>query len=162
MNQPRKSIGLRQRFGLALLLVLPALLAPPAIAATPEQAAIRDALAVMDAFMAAFNAKDVPAWADTLVYPHVRIASGRVAVFPDRDAYIAAHDMNAFANSTGWARSTWDDLQVIQASPDKVHIAVKFTRYDADDKVISAYDSLYVVERVEGRWGVRARSSFAP
>jgi hypothetical protein len=92
----------------------------------------------------------------------VRIASGKVAVFPDRAAFIAAHDMNAFASSTGWARSTWDDLKVIQASPDKVHIAVKFTRYDAADKVISAYDSLYVVERVDGRWGVRARSSFAP
>ena len=27
---------------------------------------------------------------------------------------------------------------------------------------ISTYDSLYVVEHSDGRWGVRARSSFAP
>jgi hypothetical protein len=144
------------------LLFCGALLSAPAFAETPEEAATREALAVMDAFMAAFNARDVPAWADTLVYPHVRIASGRVAVFPDRDAYITTHDMNAFASGTGWARSSWDDLKVVQASPDKVHIAVKFTRYNAEDQVISAFDSLYVVERVDGRWGVRARSSFAP
>jgi hypothetical protein len=31
----------------------------------------------------------------------------------------------------------------------------------AGDK-ISEYDSLYVVENVNGRWGIRARSSFAP
>lgn len=155
----------RAAFGRVMVTWLVAVLAfagSTARAETPVEAATREALAVMEAFMAAFNARDVPAWADTLVYPHVRIASGRVAVFPDREAYIASHDMNAFAAGTGWARSAWDDLKVVQASPDKVHIAVRFTRYDAADNVISAFDSLYVVERVDGRWGVRARSSFAP
>jgi hypothetical protein len=159
MRNPRAALG--RLIATGLLAVL-ALAGATARAETPEEGAIREALAVMDAFMAAFNARDVPAWADTLVYPHVRIASGKVAVFPDRDAYIATHDMNAFAAGTGWARSAWDDLEVVQASPDKVHIAVRFTRYDAEDRVISAFDSLYVVERVDGRWGVRARSSFAP
>jgi hypothetical protein len=146
---------------LGFLLGQPAAAEAPA-AEAPEDAATRAALEVMDAFLAAFNARNVPAWADTLVYPHVRIASGKVAVFPDREAFIAAHDMTAFAAETGWARSTWDDLEVVQASPDKVHIAVTFTRYDTADRVISAYQSLYVVERVDRRWGVRARSSFAP
>jgi len=156
---------LRAVFGRVMATCLLAVLAFAGAAVraeSTEEAATREALAVMEAFMAAFNARNVPAWADTLVYPHVRIASGRVAVFPDREAYIAAHDMNAFAAGTGWARSAWDDLKIVQASPDKVHIAVRFTRYDATDKVISAFDSLYVVERVGGRWGVRARSSFAP
>jgi hypothetical protein len=165
MYKQQGSTSPRARAGATLarwILVCVALASTPAIAETPEQAATREALAVMDAFLAAFNARDVLAWADTLVYPHVRIASGAVAVFPDRESYIAAHDMNAFASSTGWVRSTWDDLKVVQASPDKVHIAVTFTRYDAQDQVISTFDSLYVVERVDGRWGVRARSSFAP
>lgn len=120
------------------------------------------ALQVMDDFLAAFNARDVEAWADTLVYPHVRIASGRVAVFPDRASYVAAHDLETFARTTGWERSAWDDLRVIQVSSDKVHIAVRFTRFDVAGKVLSSFESLYVVEQVDGRWGVRARSSFAP
>lgn len=170
MRQRRN--GIRRALMVALLVAtshgLPAFAAAPSPttatepAGAEQEAAVRAALGVMDAFLAAFNARDVAAWADTLVYPHVRIASGKVAVFPDRDAYIATHDMNAFAAGTGWARSAWDDLEVVQASPDKVHIAVRFTRYDAEDRVISAFDSLYVVERVDGRWGVRARSSFAP
>jgi hypothetical protein len=126
-----------------------------------EEARAR-ALAVMEAFLLAFNARDEEAWADTLVYPHVRMASGGVVVYQDRDAFLAAMDLDAFAENTGWRRSTWDDMAVVQASPDKVHIRVVFSRFDADDELIASFDSLYIIEPVNGRWGVRARSSFAP
>lgn len=120
------------------------------------------ALAVMDAFLAAFNARDEAAWADTLTFPHVRMASGTVLVYPDREAFIAAMDLDAFAETTGWRRSTWDDMQVVQSSPEKVHIRVRFSRFDEHDALMASYDSLYIIEPADGRWGVRARSSFAP
>jgi hypothetical protein len=71
-------------------------------------------------------------------------------------------DLSRFAGQTGWDHSSWDDLEVIQTSADKVHVAVTFTRYDANGAKMASYQSLYVIERVGGRWGVRARSSFAP
>ena len=120
------------------------------------------ALAVMDAFLAAFNARDEAAWADTLTFPHVRMASGTVMVYPDREAFIAAMDLDAFAETTGWRRSTWDDMHIVQSSPDKVHIRVRFSRFDEKDALMASYDSLYIIEPANGRWGVRARSSFAP
>ncbi len=125
-------------------------------------AAEAEALAVMDAFLDAFNASDVEAWADTLVFPHVRLASGTVRVFGNRAEFVAAMDMVAFAASTGWRRSAWDDMQIVQSSPEKVHIRVRFSRFDAQDDLIASYDSLYIIEAADGRWGVRARSSFAP
>ena len=39
---------------------------------------------------------------------------------------------------------------------------LRFSRFDAEDELIASYDSLYIIEPVDGRWGVRARSSFAP
>jgi hypothetical protein len=129
-----------------------------AMAADPEF----EARVVMDAFLAAFNARDVDAWAETLHYPHVRLASGAVALYHDRAAFVAAHDLEVFAARSGWHHSTWDDMRVVHAGPDKVHIAVRFTRHDGAGGVLGSYESLYVVERVDGRWGVRARSSFAP
>ncbi len=117
---------------------------------------------VMDDFLRAFNARDEQAWADSLVYPHLRMASGNVVVYPDRQTFVDAMDLDAFAASTGWRRSRWDDMEVIQSSPEKVHIRVRFSRFDANDALLSSYDSLYIIEQVEGRWGVRARSSFAP
>lgn len=131
-----------------------------AVARTGE--AEEKALAVMEAFLVAFNARDEEAWADTLTYPHVRLASGTVAVYPDRAAFLEGMDLDAFASSTGWRRSTWDDMAVVQSSPAKVHVRVRFSRFDEKDALLATYDSLYIIEPVDGRWGVRARSSFAP
>lgn len=49
----------------------------------------------------------------------------------------------------------------MHAGPDKVHFDVQFTRYRADGTVIGAYKSLWIVTRIEGHWGVQARSSYA-
>lgn len=142
-----------------VLLLVTALLA--AGASRADDAANAEALKVMDAFMAAFNQRDPAAWADTLVYPHVRFASGQVAVYPDREAFIAGNRLQALV-AQGWDHSAWDSMQIVQSSPDKVHITVNFSRYRKDGTKMATFPSLYIVERVDGRWGVRARSSFAP
>lgn len=164
MRIPIRTLKARAAFTLLLTVLAP--FGWAAGAESDEESAVRmaesRAVAVMDAFLAAFNASDVAAWADTLLFPHVRLASGQVNVYPDRESFIRAMDMVAFAAQTGWRYSTWDDMAVVQSSPDKVHIRVRFSRFDAGDGLIASYDSLYVIEHVEGRWGVRARSSFAP
>jgi hypothetical protein len=85
-----------------------------------------------------------------------------VTVFPDRTAFIAANHIEKLIAGEAWDHSKWDSLQIVQSSPNKVHIAVEFSRYHADGTKYASYPSLYVVEQVDGRWGVRARSSFAP
>ena len=129
--------------------------------ATAEEAPEAAAFRVMDEFLEAFNAKDADAWADTLLYPHVRLASGKVAVYQDKAGYVAAMNFERFTDA-GWAYSTWDERHVVQTSPDKVHVATLFSRHRADGSVYESFQSLYVIEKVDGRWGVRARSSFAP
>ena len=133
-----------------------------AAAARADDAADASARTVMDAFMAAFNARDTAAWADTLLYPHVRFAGGKVTIFPDRDAFIAANHIDKLIAGEAWDHSKWDSMQIVQSSPNKVHIAVEFSRYHADGTKYASYPSLYIVEQVDGHWGVRARSSFAP
>jgi hypothetical protein len=133
-----------------------------AAAARADDAADSSAIKVMDAFMAAFNARDTNAWADTLLYPHVRFAGGAVTTFSDRDAFIAANHIDKLIAGEGWDHSKWDSLQIVQSSPKKVHIAVEFSRYHADGTKYASYPSMYIVELADGRWGIRARSSFAP
>ena len=151
----------------AMVIALLALCSLGASAETADRgaavaAAEAAARGVMADFLEAFNARDEEAWADTLVFPHVRLASQTVTVYPDRAAFVAAMDLEAFARNNDWDYSSWDDMRVVQASPDKVHIAVKFSRFRPDGSLIASFDSLYVIERVDGHWGVRARSSFAP
>ncbi len=144
-----------QAFLLALAMIASAF-------ARADDSANAAARGVMDAFMAAFNAKDSTAWADTLLYPHVRFAGGKVVTFPDRATFIAANHIDALIAGEGWDHSRWDAMRIVQSSPTKVHIAVEFSRYHKDGTRYATYPSLYIVEQVDGKWGIRARSSFAP
>ena len=136
--------------------------AEPVPAEADEPSPEAAAFAVLDAFMAAFNARDEAAWVATLHFPHVRIASGETRIDATAAGFQAGMDFDAFAEATGWHHSAWTSREVIQAGPGKVHVKVRFTRYRADDSVLAVFDSLYVVTRRDGRWGVAARSSFAP
>jgi hypothetical protein len=128
-----------------------------------QRSAIAAASEVMREFMLTFNAQDPDRWAQTLLFPHVRISSGGVVIHPSREEFVAQMDFQAFARNYNWQRSAWDRLEVIQVGPNKVHIAVQFTRYDAEQNPQASFDSLYVLQRnAAGRWGIRARSSFAP
>ena len=124
-------------------------------------AAVKAAMKVLDEFMLAFNARDMEAWAATLNYPHVRFASHNVKVWADIHEFSAAPPFTALAN-IGWDHSHWLTREVVMASPAKVHIATTFERFNEANVSIGKYESLYIVTRVNDRWGIQARSSLAP
>jgi hypothetical protein len=117
------------------------------------------ALAVLDRFMAALNRRDEAALNDTLNFPHVRLASGTVRTWETAGTYRIADFLGRAGD--GWNESRWDERTVIHAGLDKVHFAVVFSRWRSDGSLIGRYQSIYVVTRVGGKWGIQARSSFA-
>ena len=121
--------------------------------------AVRAAQGVLDVFMKAFNARDIPAFEATFNFPSVRLASQGLVI-------LNAGDMKAERFTTGalaeWDHSAWDRREVIHAGAEKVHIDTRFTRYRKDGSVIGGFDSIYVITRQDGHWGVKIRSSFAP
>ena len=121
--------------------------------------AVRAAQGVLDAFMKAFNARDIPAWQDTFNFPSVRLASQGLVILNKAD--VSADRFNA-GSLAEWDHSAWDRREVIHAGPDRVHIDTRFTRYRKDGSVIGGFDSIYVVTRQDGHWGIKIRSSFAP
>jgi hypothetical protein len=141
----------------ALVLVVAAATSAKARDVEAEAAAMK----VLDAFMIAFNTRDVAAFEAVLHFPHYRIASGNVSVLQDPRTLPDLFE-RFVAAMPGWDHSAWEKREVIHSGPDKVHIDTRFTRYRADGSVLASYDSLYIVTKQEGRWGVIARSSFAP
>jgi hypothetical protein len=128
------------------------------IAESPEE---RAALEAVDAYMRAFNARDVAGTDAALHFPHVRFASGKVRVL-EAAGSMPADFFDRFSQEQGWACSRWDYRRAVQSGSDKVHFAVQFTRYRFDGSVIGRYPSLWIVTQRNGRWGIEARSSFAP
>jgi hypothetical protein len=115
---------------------------------------------VLDDYMAAWNQKDLAAWERTFHFPHYRLAAGKMAVLERAGLQNAARVWQAVGSE--WHHSRWDRRRIIHSSPDKVHVDTKFTRCRADGSVIGSFDSLYILTKEEGRWGVKMRSSFAP
>ncbi|MDX2158831.1 MAG: hypothetical protein SFW09_20200 [Hyphomicrobiaceae bacterium] len=119
------------------------------------------AMAVLDRFMTAFNSGNSSRVAETFNFPHVRFHSGKVTIYPTA-ADFGLQSFQASADAKEWSRSVWIDRHVIHAGADKVHLDTQFSRRRADGSTIATYRSIYIVTRIDGRWGIQGRSSFAP
>lgn len=118
------------------------------------------ARAVAEEYVRAFNAADLEASRAILNYPSVRLASGTLRVWDAPADY--GIDWDALRTHEGWHHSTLDEVDVIQAGRDKVHLAATFTRYTSDGQPYVRHRAIWVVTLVDGHWGIQCRSSFAP
>jgi hypothetical protein len=115
---------------------------------------------VLDEYMATFNAKDLVGWERTYQFPHYRLASGKMSVLEKSGLRDPAKVFGEL-QKTGWDHSQWDHRNIIQASADKVHVDTEFSRYRADGSLIGHFESLYILTKEDGRWGIKFRSSYA-
>lgn len=116
------------------------------------------ALEVLDEYLAAWNKQDLVAWERTFHFPHYRLASGKMTVLERPGQQDPRRLWQAI---DGWHHSKWERRRLVHAAADKIHVDTKFIRYRADGSVIGAYESLYILTKEDGRWGVKLRSSFA-
>lgn len=144
---------------LSLLIALTSVAGTARQKSSPDHRIETEVMNVLDEYMAAWNRKDLAAWERTFHFPHYRLASGRMNVL-DKPGMQDAARVWASAGSD-WHHSKWDRRRIISSSPDKVHVDTKFTRYRADGSKIGTYESLYIVTKEDGRWGVKLRSSYA-
>ena len=119
-----------------------------------------DAMRCLEDFMTAWNARDLEAFAATFNYPSVRIADGKIRMIESAEAHPA--DLFERMAAAGWHHSEWLRRNILHSSDDKVHFDTRFGRYREDGSTIGEYDSIYIVNKQDGHWGVQGRSSFAP
>jgi hypothetical protein len=126
----------------------------------PDPAVEAAVMQVLKDYMDAFNRLDVVSWERTFHFPHYRLASGQMSIL-DHPGQQTAERIRA-SLGPDWDHSRWGRLRIIHSSPDKVHVDTLFVRYRKDDSIIGSFESLYVVTKEQGRWGVKLRSSMAP
>ena len=117
-------------------------------------------LQVLDEYLKTFNVRDLKAWEATYQFPHYRLAGGKMSVL-ERAGLRDSAKIFGELQKAGWDHSKWDHRNIIQASADKVHVDTRFSRYRADGSLIGHYESLYILTKENGRWGVKFRSSYA-
>lgn len=121
-------------------------------------AEVKAALACLDAYLEAFNNRDDTAYDATFNFPSYRLAAGQFSTHQPGEVKFSMFA----ASNPDWDYSRWAKREVIQSGPDKVHIAATLARYRMDGTLVKTFDSLYVITRQDGHWGIKIRSSYAP
>lgn len=147
----------------AVFTTLMAVSAPATPQAPMDSAAIERAVfAVMDDFIESYRRADAKAEAATYQFPHYRLANGVMSAWDRPGAEVEAW-MNATYKTlreSGYDHSAWTRRKIIHMSESKVHVDTEFTRYRKDGTVMATSDSLYILTKEGGRWGIKMRSSF--
>ncbi len=145
-----------------LLMLILLSIGPVTVSDEPDsEQIVTEVMAVLDAFMAGFSASSPQQHTATYHFPHFRLARGEMLVWETQEQALAAHEeLFQQLPETGWHRSDWLEREVISVSDTKVHVATRFARYREDGSELTRAESLYVLIREDGRWGVKLRSSF--
>lgn len=119
------------------------------------------AQAVAERFIAAFNAQDHDALAETLNYPHVRLANGRFTTIDAKADFVALSALGKTQLAAeGWDHTVTTQLVIVHSGPDKVHLALTNDRCRADGTVYNQFATLWIVTLQDGHWGIQFRSSY--
>ena len=51
-----------------------------------------------------------------------------------------------------WARTQWGPIEIQKDSADKVHLAVRVNRFDADDGFIADFETLFFITLKNNKW----------
>ncbi len=126
-----------------------------------SEAAEQAAIATVNAFIETFNSQDHKRHAETLNYPHIRLAGGRFARIETAEEFIEISSRaEARLAEEGWHHTTVTKLEVVHSGADKVHLALTNDRCHADGTVYHSFDTFWIATLQDGKWGIQFRSSF--
>ena len=119
------------------------------------------AINAVRAFIDAFNEQDHDALANTLNFPHVRLANGRFVTIEDSTTFVNRSKKNKpLLEAEGWDHTVLKDVQVVHSGADKVHLALSIDRCHADGTVYNHFETLWIATCEDGHWGIQFRSSY--
>ena len=142
---------------LSLLMVLPLSGNAQTIGSSDEQ----QVMSVLDDFMTTFSNSDPAGHAATYHTPRFRLARSSMSNWATEEDVVSAH-VRVFdrLSDTDWHHSEWVERDIISITDTKAHVATTVRRYREDGSEIVTFESLYILIKQDGRWGIKFRSSF--
>ena len=125
---------------------------------TRDDSASASALNVMKHHLEALNALNESDLADTLHFPHYRLAGNKLDCWLSKDQYLSDFRRRA---GKDWARTACKSITIQKESSVKVHLLVNINRFDKNETLIADFESLWVITLKKGKWAAQFRSSFA-
>ena len=97
------------------------------------------ALEAVNAYFVAWNTHDPKALANTMHYPHVRLADSAVEVWNDADAFLLGPEPG---RQRTWPSTTAERAEVVQVNATAANVTLLYTRRGRDGQAMSSYQAL--------------------
>ena len=118
-------------------------------------------IAAVHTFIETFNAQDHEGHAQSLNYPHIRLANGKFTRLESAEEFAEqSRKAEPLLRKESWHHTVVASLKVLHAGEDKVHLSLRNDRCREDGTVYHTFDTLWIATLVDGHWGILFRSSF--
>jgi len=119
------------------------------------------AKSVAFALIKAFNEQHHSNLAQTLNYPHIRLAKGYFHTISTKEDFITLSQNSQEAlKKEGWDHTVVESMETVHEGDDKVHLAIKNHRIDKSGDIYNSFETLWIVTLDDGHWGIQFRSSY--
>ena len=115
------------------------------------------ARAAVLAYLKSWNSHDPQALAAAIHYPHVRVdGAGAVEIWKAPQEFLAGSEPG---RQRTWFETRLDEAEVVQVSANGVNVAVRYSRRDRDERILSSSSAVLLVVQRDGVWRIQAVST---
>tara|TARA_Y100000996_G_scaffold178725_1_gene139632 strand:- start:6021 stop:6440 length:420 start_codon:yes stop_codon:yes gene_type:complete len=108
-----------------------------------------------------FNKRDRKISVDLMHFPHVRLWNNQFSIFNSEEEFLKGFDLQTQKlEQEGWTHTVTKDIQAVQSDESKVHLLLLQSRRNKNDIEIENFQTLWIMTKIDGKWGIRFRSSF--
>ena len=108
-----------------------------------------------------FNKRDRKISVDLMHFPHVRLWNNQFSIFNSEEEFLKGFDLQTQKlEQGGWTHTVTKDIQAVQSDESKVHLLLLQSRRNKDDIEIENFQTLWIMTKIDGKWGIKFRSSF--
>ncbi len=107
-----------------------------------------------------FNKRDKTICVKYLHFPHIRLWDNKFSVFSKQEFLKGFDDQTEKLIKEGWHHTVTLGIKSIQSNKNKVHLLLTQSRRDKNNKEYHRFETLWIVTKIEGKWGIQFRSSF--
>ena len=108
-----------------------------------------------------FNKRNRKISVDLMHFPHVRLWNNQFSIFNSEEEFLKGFDLQTQKlEQEGWTHTVTKDIQAVQSDESKVHLLLLQSRRNKDDIEIENFQTLWIMTKIDGKWGIRFRSSF--
>ncbi len=115
---------------------------------------------IIQQYISAFNSRNANLMADLFNFPHIRFANEKAWVISKEQYLKNQENVTKLLNKETWNETKIKSIETIQSGAKKAHFKIHFLRLDSENKIIHDFETLWIVTKLNGHWGIQFRSTF--